>query len=145
MAQYSFKGSTGVIAHPIAGTFLFQGQIGLGQITFSKETTRAVNNTTSDGYVLTNFIIGNSGKIMIETIQTGALHSYLLGMSNDIDTALTNGDLTNALTAVLSFKAQDGSLHEAFGVTIEKQPDKVYAAQGANITWTLLCNSLIQQ
>ena len=142
---YSLKQGSGVISHPIAGTYTIQGQMGLGTITFTRETTRATMETSADGYVLTSFQSGNSGKCTIELKQTSSLHQYLIGMANDIDTGIDNGDLTNALAALLTYKAPTGSVYTCSGVTIEKQADENYKAQGQDVTWSLLVATLIKE
>lgn len=139
MKTYSFKDLSGAFAHPLAGAFIFQGQIGMGQITIAMATEKTTHDVAADGTVMVSFISGDNGSLQIEAQQTSELHAFLLNWYNLIKTAADLGDVSNWASAALSFRnILDGSVHVITGVSPNKIPDKVYAAQGGKITWHLM-------
>jgi hypothetical protein len=137
---YSFKDSSGAFTHPLAGAFLFAGEIGMGQFTVAMATEKSLLDTAADGNIMISAIAGDSGHVAIECQQTSDIHEFLLGWYNLIKTALNNGDVINWATAALTIRnIVDGSTHICTGVCPSKIPDKVYAAQGQRISWQLMC------
>jgi hypothetical protein len=139
MSTYSFKDTAGAFTHPLAGAFLFAGQIGMNQAHVSMATEKTTHNLAADGNVMVSYIAGDNGSIALEVQQTSDLHAFLLAWYNTIKTLADQGNVTNWATAAITLRnLVDGSIHEATGVSPSKIPDKVYAAQGQNITWTLM-------
>jgi hypothetical protein len=139
MKVYSFKDLSGAFAHPLAGSFIFAGQIGMGQITITMNTEKTSHDVAADGAVMVSFISGDNGQVAIEVQQNSDLHSFLLAWYNLIKTAADQGDVSNWASAGLSLRnVVDGSTHLLVGVSPSKIPDKVYAAQGGKVTWTLM-------
>lgn len=139
MNQYSFKDLSGAFAHPLAGVFQLYGQIGTSQIAFDNSTERSAHHVAADGNVMVSFIDGDNGNVVIETQQTSRWHLFLLNWFNLIKTASQNGDTSNWATATMSFRSiSDGTYHTLKGVSPAKIPNKTYAAQGQNVTWTLM-------
>ena len=140
ITTYSFKDTSGAFTHPLAGAFPFSGQIGAGQFTISMSTEKSVHDVASDGAVMVSAISGDNGNVSIEVQQTSDFHAFLLAWYNTIKTAMDNGDVTTFASATLTLRnIVDGSTHICRGITPSKVPDKVYAAQGQRITWTLMC------
>lgn len=139
MTTYSFKDSSGAFTHPLAGAFVFAGQIGLSQLHVAMLTEKSAHDVAGDGTVMVSAIAGDNGNVAIEVQQTSALHAFLLAWYNLIKTALLAGDATDWATAAITIRnTVDGSSHVCTGVSPSKIPDKVYAAQGQRITWTLM-------
>ncbi len=139
MKTYSFKDVSGAFAHPLAGAFIFGGQIGMGQISISMATDKTSHDVAADGTVMVSFISGDNGAIDIEVQQTSELHSFLLAWYNLIKTASDLGDVSNWASAAITIRSLlDGASHVIQGLSPSKIPDKVYAAQGGKITWHLM-------
>lgn len=140
MNQYSFKDSSGAFTHPLAGTFSFFGQIGIGQFTVEMTTEKSTDDVAADGNVMVSAIAGDNGHVTIEVQQTSSLHSFLLNWYNQLLLLLNQGDVVNWATAQLTLRnLVDGSQHICNGVHPSRIPPKTYAAQGGKITWTLMC------
>ena len=135
---YSFKDSSGAFTHPVVGAFLFAGEVGFHQMVISMATEKTAQNVASDGAVMVSYIAGDNGTISFEVQQTSALHAFLLAWYNTIKALANEGNVQDWATAAITIRSiVDGSLHEATGVSPAKVPDKVYAAQGQNLTWLL--------
>lgn len=140
---YSFKDSSGAFTHPTAGAFPFAGQIGMNQLHVAMTTEKTTHDLAADGTVMPSFISGDNGSVAIEVQQTSLLHQFLLAWYNLIKTAADNGDVSQWATAAIVIRnSVDGSMHVCTGVSPSKIPDKVYAAQGQKLTWTLMCASV---
>lgn len=139
MTTYSFKDLTGAFAHPLAGTYAFVGQKGLGQISISMSTEKTAHDVAADGSVMVSHIAGDNGSVSIEVQQTSDLHAFLLTWYNLIKTAAQNSDVSNWATGAITMRnLVDGSTHIVKGISPSKNPDKTYAAQGGRITWALM-------
>lgn len=143
MTTYSFKDSSGAFTHPIAGAFLFGGQVGLSQMHISMSTEKSTHDVASDGTIMVSYISGDNGSCALEIQQTSALHAFLLAWYNTIKTLADQGNVTNWATAAITIRnVVDGSTHVLTGVSPSKIPDKVYTAQGQKITWTLMATDV---
>lgn len=139
-STYSFKDTSGSFQHPLTGAFAFAGQIGMGQFTVSMSTEQSAHDLAADGSIMISAISGDNGTVAIEVQQTSDLHAFLLAWYNTVKTLKDNGDVTNWATASLTLRSiVDGSTHICRGITPQKIPDKVYAAQGQRLTWVLMC------
>jgi hypothetical protein len=139
---YSFKDLSGIVSSPIAGSFQFAGQVGVGKVVVANATDHTAHDTASDGTVMPSFIAGDSGDITIECQQTSLAHKFLLAWLNTLKTYAMNGDVSNwATTSALFRNTLDGSVHECTGISPMKSVDKTYSTQGEKVTWKLMaCN-----
>jgi hypothetical protein len=142
---YSYKDLTGAMVCPLVPLpLIFGGQVGCDTITVGNDTTHGVKDTAADGTVMPSFVAGDSGTVQIVCQQTSIVHKYLLGWLNGLKTAAMNGDVSGwANTTMLLRNSLDGSGHEVNGIMPSKNPDKMYAAQGSKITWTLEACSIM--
>jgi hypothetical protein len=143
---YSFTAVTAAFNHPLAGSYVMQGQQGFGQIVISNATERTVHDVAADGGIMVSYIPGDNGSVEIEMQQTNAFHEFLVGWYNLIKTNADNGDLSNWATA--TFVVRDmlsGALHTLTGVSPQKVPDKTYADRGGRIRWVLMAAQVIQE
>ena len=135
---YSWAEVYGSFFHPLAGSFTIGGQIGMGSIEFEMMTERNTMQTTADGYVLTNTMLGLSGKVTLSCLQGSSLDQYLMGWANDVDAAIVGGDSTVAFAG--TFRVTDISTqnkHTGLGVSISKQPPRSYQATAQLRPWVL--------
>ncbi len=140
---YSFLDLSGSLLSPVAGTLLFGGQLGIGHITFINTTEHTAQDTASDGVVMPSFVAGDAGAIQIECQQTSLAHKFLVSWLNYLKTASMGGDISNWASSFGAWRnTVDGSVHQAYGISPQKIPDKSYAAQGGRVTWTLPVCSL---
>jgi hypothetical protein len=143
---YSFKDLSGAIVSPIAGSLVFAGELGAGQVVFINDTEHGSLEKSADGQVMPVYEAGDGGRIEIECLQTSIVHKFLLAWFNTLNSAARNGDVSNwASTTGLFRNAVDGSVHEAYGVSPMKNPDKTYAEKGTKVRWTLLAANLQAQ
>jgi hypothetical protein len=134
---YSFKDLSGAFATPF-GNLTFGGQIGMGTVTVTNATDHTAHDLAADGTIMPSFVPGDGGTVTIECQQTSIVHKFLLDWLNSCKTASMNGDLSSwAASTLYLHNTLDGSTHNVGGISPVKSPDKVYAAQGAKITWTL--------
>ena len=132
---YSFKNVTVAIAHPLAGPFLSNGQIGLSEIMVSMALNKTEHTVASDSTVLPSFISGDNGTVTIHVLQTSQAHTYLQGWYNIIKSLADNGNVDNWASMALTIRSQtDGSSHVCTGISPMKVPDKNYRAQAQTVT-----------
>lgn len=144
MTTYSFKDTSGAFTHPLAGQFIFAGQIGMNQAVVSMVTEKTIQDVAADGTVQVSAVAGDNGHLALEMQQTSELHAFLLAWYNLVVTAMNNGDVTQFATAAVTLRnIVDGSTHVLTGVSPSKIPDKTYAAQGGRITWTLFAANVV--
>lgn len=137
-STYSFKDVAGSFTHPIAGVFIFAGQIGSGQFVIKNTADRRVDDVAADGTVMISYISNELGEIDIEVQQNSPLHDFLVNWANIVFVAAENGNLNFFASAAVAINSTlDGSAHVLTGVSPTKIPDKTYAAQGQKLTWNL--------
>jgi hypothetical protein len=145
---YSFRDLSGVLVNPVLAAVIpiVGGNIGNGNLTVSMATERTTHLTGNDGVVMPSYKAGDSGHITIEMQQTSSLHHALLALFNSLKTSADSGDVSNWASTTISLRTTlDGSGHLCTGVSFQKVPDKPYAADGQNVTWTLMAASIINQ
>ncbi len=146
MPTYAFKNVVGAIADPDAGTFPFQGQEGVKNITVSNATDRTAHDTASDGTIMVSYVSGASGAVEIETQQTSSLHQFLVNWANIKFTESEAGNATNfAAAAVKVVDLINGSIHTLTGCSPTKIPNKPYGAQGDFVTWRIMAANVVTQ
>ena len=132
-STYSFLDLAGAFAGAEVGAYIFTGQ-GIGQLSVIMSTERTAHQVAADGSVMVSKIAGNNGQIQIQCLQTSALHKWLTTAANAMFLADTSS--WAGISATLR-NTSDGTSHICTGISFGKVPDKVYAAQGAMVTWTL--------
>lgn len=141
---YSFKDLSGAFTSPVAGAFIFAGEIGQGKVVVTNTVEHGQMETAPDGTVMPIFLAGDNGVISIECQQTSAIHKFFLQWVNLLKTLANGGDVSNWATSSALFRnVVDGSSHTATGICPQKVPDKSYAANGTMITWMLLVANLV--
>lgn len=145
--SYSFKSVAGAFTDPDAGTFPFQGQQGLKQITINNATERTAHDTASDGTVMVSYISGASGSAEIEVQQNSTLHQFLVNWANiKYVQAEGGGGSSNFASAALKvIDLINGAVHTLTGISPAKIPDKNYTAAGGFVTWRLLAAQVTTQ
>jgi len=133
-STYSFLDLSGAIAHPDLGAYIFTGQ-GVGSVTVALANDKSAHDIAADGAVMVSKIAGLTGMITINCQQTSALHKWLLTAFNALYIAPT--DSWAQMTIALR-NTSDGTSHVITGASFGKIPDKAYAAQGAQVAWTLM-------
>lgn len=142
-APYSFKDLAGTFVHPLAGTFTFRGQQGLGQITITNSTDRSAQDVSADGAVMVSYIAGDNGTAALEMQQTSPLHKFMLAWYNLCKTAADNGDISAWASAEMHLRTiVGGQVFNLIGISPSKAPDQPFAAQGQKITWSLMVADL---
>lgn len=145
-STYAFKNVVGAFTDPDVGTFPFQGQQGVKQITVLNATDRTMHDTAADGTIMISYVSGQSGAVEIETQQTSSLHAFLLNWANVKFTQAENQNAANfAAAAVKVVDLINGSIHTLTGVSPLKIPDKGYGASGAMVTWRLMAANVVNQ
>jgi hypothetical protein len=145
---YSFKDLTGVLANPALGATIqiVGGNIGNGTLTVRMTSERSGLVKGADGTMMPVYKAGDDGEVTIEMQQTSALHHALVSLLNVLLTQAQGGDVSNWASTTLSIRTiLDGSGHLCSGVMLQKHPDKPYAVDGQNVTWTLICANVINQ
>jgi hypothetical protein len=146
MNIYSYKDVSLAFVHPLVDSFFLTGEEGAGQIVISNTTDHTVHSVAADGTTMVSAVAGENGHLTLEVQQTSSLQKTLLTWFNAVNTALKGGDVSNWATAVVVVRSLlDGSVHTLTGVSPLKNPDKTYAAQGGNITWTLMAAKVISE
>jgi hypothetical protein len=145
-STYAFKNVIGSFTDPDVGTYTFQGQQGVKQLTVYNATDRTVHDTAADGTIMISYVSGASGALEIETQQQSSLHEFLVNWANIKYTNAENANATNFAAAAV--KVQDllsGAIHTLTGVSPMKIPDKGYGASGAMVTWRLMAGLVVTQ
>ena len=143
-STYSAKDVIMAFFHPEAGTYIMNGNQGMGQFTVMNATERTVHSVAADGSIMVSAIAGDNGSVQVEAQQTSTLHHFLINWFNIVKTSMDVGDVSNWATAVVEITSiLDGSKHILTGVSPSKVPDKPYQAQGQNVTWNLMAASVI--
>jgi hypothetical protein len=144
-ATYSFKDTAGSLTNPVllGSPITFAGEIGMGQFTVEMHTVRTYHDVAADGTVMVSYAAGDNGAVTIDVQQTSGLHAALLGLYNLLKQQADQGNATNwAASAMSLLNTVDLSQHILKGVSIEKIPNKVYAAQGQRLQWRLMAASI---
>ncbi len=140
MTTYSFVDTAGSVSNPFNGTYIFQGQKGVKQLTVAMGMEKAVLDVAADGAVMASFVPGDNGTISAEMQQTSDFYKYCLDWYNLAKTAALGGDVSDFFAGTMTVRnIADGTGHVAQGIAIGKLPDKVYAAQGQNVTVQFVC------
>lgn len=135
---YSFRNLTGAFAHSLAGAYTFSGNQGVGTVTVHMATQKSQQAVSADGTVQTSFVAGDNGTITIECQQTSDFHAFLLDWYNDVKTAAKDGDASEWASGYMLLRdTLNDATHVCSGISPQQLPDKPYAAQGGNVTWTL--------
>ena len=135
---YSFKDLGGAFTHPLAIPIVFAGNIGVGQVSVAMTTEKTATDVAADGSVQVSYVAGDNGTVTIECQQTSIVHKLLLTWFNAVNAAARSGDISKFANASLTLRnTVDGTGHQCNGGSIPKNPDKVYAAQGGKVTWTI--------
>jgi hypothetical protein len=143
-STYSFKDVVGSFFHPLAGTQIFAGQIGMGQFVVKNTTERSTHDLASDGTIMVSYISGAAGSFEVECQQNSIIHHFLLDWFNIITTLAEQGDVANWASAAIAVRSQlDGASHLLSGVSPGKIPDKTYTAQGGKVTWNLMACEVV--
>jgi len=145
---YSFKDLVGTLINPVlaADIPIVGGNIGSGTLTIRMLTERTTHHVAADGVVMPTYKAGDNGEVTIEMQQTSSLHHALVDLFNALLTEANNGDVSNWAATTISLRTMyDASGHYCSGVSFQKIPDKPYAADGQNVTWVLMCASVINQ
>ena len=146
LATYSELDIVGSFSHPLVGTFPFSGGIGLNQITITKSGDNTAMDVAADGGVTPSAIADNRGTAVLEMQQTSPMHDFLLSWFNTIYSNLQNNDVSNWSNATLSIRSvNEGSMHFLTGIAPQKVPDKPYAKQNQNVTWTLMAADVVSE
>jgi hypothetical protein len=146
MNIYSYKDVTLAFVHPLVASLILTGEEGAGQIVISNTVDHTVHSVAADGNTMVSYVAGDPGHLTLEVQQTSILHKALLSWLNALKTAANGGDVSNWANAVVVVRSLlDGSLHTLTGVSPLKNPDKTYAAQGGNITWTLMAAKIVSE
>jgi hypothetical protein len=139
-STYSFVDTSGSASSPFNGTYIFAGQKGVKQITVAMQMEKAVLDVAADGAVMASFVPGDPGTISVECQQTSDFYKFCLVWYNLAKIAATLGDVADFFGGTMTVRnITDGTSHVASGVAIGKLPDKVYAAQGQNVTVAFVC------
>ncbi len=142
-STYSFKDLTGGFSHPLAGTFIFGGEIGAGQITITMATEKTMQDVAADGTVQISAIAGDNGTVAIEVQQTSSFHTFLVQWFDLVKNGLNNDDVSTWNSASMLLRSTvNGVSHIVTGISPQNLPPKVYGKQGANITWTLSAGNI---
>lgn len=126
--------------HPSYGQHVATGE-GLGSITTSMTADRAVHDVAADGSIMTSKIRARNGSHAIVIQQTSPLDQWLTKLFNYLETAATS---EWASLSVTQRAPGLGNLITSTGVTIVKQPDRPFQAQGQQITWNLIAADVQQ-
>ena len=100
-----------------------------------------VDKIAADGTVMPSKIAGKNGTISLEIQQISELHKWLMKWNNYIETAGT--DEWCGMTITIKSSSL-GDMTVCIGVSPEKLPDRLYKAQGSQITWQLMATKITQ-
>lgn len=136
MNTYSFQDVNLNISHPLAGQYVANAE-GTGSIVFAMTAERTVHDVAADGEVMVSKIKAKNGTVAISIQQTSPLHKWLLKLFNRLSSDATHSQDWAAIKIVLR-STNMGELITSTGVAFQKQPDRVYKAQGEQVTWMFM-------
>jgi len=146
MNLYSYKDVSLAFVHPLVPSLYLTGEQGSGQIVISNSTDHTVHAVAADGTTMVSYVAGNPGHLTLEMQQTSTLNLALLAWFNAVKIAADAGGVSDWASATVIVRSLlDGAVHTLLGVSPLKVPDKTYAAQGGNITWTLMAATVINE
>lgn len=135
VTTYSFKDLSGVITHPLIGSFTFTGQ-GIGEASVEMSTDKTVHDVAADGSVMVSYIPGENGQIALNAQQTSNLHKWLTNLYNLLK--IGGNHIYWANMAIYLRNTADGTSHRAVGCSFQKMPNKPYQAQGQRVNWVIM-------
>lgn len=143
MFQYSFLSIQLSLVHPVAGTYIANGEQANGGITIAPLVDHTAQDVTPDGATITNYHPGKTATLTIQTQQISDLNAFLIGWHNDCTTAADLGDLTDYTTmSALVVDTNSGRTHTMSGIAPSKVPDTPYGASSAMVSWVLKVSTL---
>ena len=137
---YSFLDSVFVFSHPSHPVPISVVGEGAGSLTVAYDEVRTAMEVAADGAVMVSKQAGNTGTVQIQVLQTSTVHKELLRLFNQL-VAASPGEWAQG--SITMKNITDGTGHYCTGVAFQKIPDKAYAKQGGNITWTLMCADIL--
>jgi hypothetical protein len=131
---YSFADLSGAFAHPIVGSYSFQGQ-GVGSITIAPQTEKTIHTRSADGNIMVTKVAGNNATVTITVQQTSPFDAFLQDAFTLLDGM--SAQQWAAWTATLRNPTiQRTSV--LMGMSFQKEADQPNAAQGQDRTWVFL-------
>lgn len=142
LTTYGFQDVTVAFSSP--GTVGNASSVGagIGTISINMTTEKTVHEVSADGQVMVSKILGNNGTIVLSLQQTSQLHKYLLSWYNYINSSTATENWTAMAITISSSLLVDKTV--CTGVSPQKLPDRAYAAQGANVTWSLMAAEITE-
>lgn len=137
-STYAFEDVSFVVQHPSYGQYSANGQ-GIGSFTITKSQDRSVHNVAADGSIMTSKIAGNNGTVSISAQQTSSLHQYLQGLFNYLVTA-DSSEWARISITIRAPKMKKSVV--CTNVSMQKEADEPFEAQGQNLTWNLLAGDI---
>ncbi len=130
---YSFKDLSGIISHPLTGSYSFTGG-GIGQILITTNGDETEQEISTDGDILISRIPFSGGRLSIQCQQNSTLHSWLLSTYFEIK---DEDSKQWARMAAILRNIQNNLQREFKGISFTKIPDESFLAEGSMINWVL--------
>lgn len=134
ITTYSFQDVDLVLAHPNVGTYTISGE-GVGSVGVNMANDRTAHDTAADGSVMITKIKTRSGILPLVVQQTSSANKWLQRWSNYLESAPAS---EWARTTAMIRSKSTGETINCNGVTPQKMADKMFQAQGQNVTWNLM-------
>lgn len=131
---YSFADVDVTVSHPNVGNYTLNGE-GIGSIGVNMANDRTSHDVAADGTVMVSKIKTRNGSIPLSVQQTSSIHRWLLKWANYLEASPAS---EYAKTVLIVRSKSTGETTTCHGVTPQKISDKVYQAQGQNVSWNLM-------
>jgi hypothetical protein len=136
---YSFEDTSIAVEHPSFGAVFSAYGTGIGQVTIAYANDVTVHDVAADLAVIVSKSVKKNGTVTIECLQTSELNSYLMKLTNYIESA------SPAEFARARITVRNNSTGETFvctGVSHQKKADTAYASQAQNKSWALMAANI---
>jgi hypothetical protein len=131
---YSFSDISIIVSHPSFGQYSAMGE-GLGSIDIALANDTSIQETASDGKVVTTKIKSRSGNIAISMQQTSAFNLWLQRLYNYLEVA-PSSEWEGVSITVRAPLLKETTICSR--VSFQKQPNRTYNQQAQLKSWALL-------
>jgi hypothetical protein len=137
-STYAFEDLAVVFSHPAKGSLTLTGA-GIVSATVTRSTDVSTHDLAADGSVMTSKIQARNGTITLVVQQTSDGAKWLRKLNEYLEVAAST-EWTQAVCSISS-KVQGVDI-SCTGVSPQKTPDAAYQAQGQQVSFAYLCQTI---
>lgn len=138
---YSFSAVSTTVSHPNYGSNTINGK-GAVSVAIAYADDNSEQDLASDGVVMDSKVLSHRGTVAIEVQQTSSFNKWLMSLFNSV----YNGDASiwNQISIRSTESYTNGLTISASNCMFQKRPDRKDAKTGDHVTWTFMCDNIVE-